>query len=163
MGQAASITLANKSDILYDIDEFSQRFKKATLSTMAVPMIIVAFPILNAYKFSEYEYTGVKVVDGTIGGLLGVVGCRYNFAWARAVGELVREVRKTVYTQLKENKISARKLFLVSAWSVRELVTTVNQTKYLDEDMRLIDEQRFIQALMQAVLKKRKRSHRVNK
>ncbi|ORE11662.1 hypothetical protein BCV72DRAFT_246705 [Rhizopus microsporus var. microsporus] len=41
---------------------------------MAVPMIIVAFPILNAYKFSEYEYTGVKVVDGTIGGLLGVVG-----------------------------------------------------------------------------------------
>ncbi|RCH97165.1 hypothetical protein CU097_012710 [Rhizopus azygosporus] len=339
MGQAASITLANKSDILYDIDEFSQRFKKATLSTMAVPMIIVAFPILNAYKFSEYEYTGVKVVDGTIGGLLGVVGwpispfvafwsayqsifveepdrmaeisedvktmvrraigldcdrfyniavvgaagtgksslvngilgypdndqyaaaiheagghtteprgyrhpdlrnmilwdmpgagtltnndktyfednylyafdsliivtaerlqaidleiaakaqeyhipvlfvrnrCdqslqskikRYetkdsNLAWARAVGELVREVRKTVYTQLKENKISARKLFLVSAWSVRELVTTVNQTKYLDEDIRLIDEQRFIQALMQAVLKKRKRSHRVNK
>lgn len=81
MGQAASITLANKSDILYDIDEFSQRFKKATLSTMAVPMIIVAFPILNAYKFSEYEYTGVKVVDGTIGGLLGVVGCRYNFEW----------------------------------------------------------------------------------
>lgn len=86
-----------------------------------------------------------------------------NLAWAKAVGELVREVRKTVYTQLKENKISARKLFLVSAWSVRELVTTVNQTKYLDEDMRLIDEQRFIQALMQAVLKKRKRSHRVNK
>ncbi|CEI90851.1 hypothetical protein RMCBS344292_05161 [Rhizopus microsporus] len=86
-----------------------------------------------------------------------------NLAWARAVGELVREVRKTVYTQLKENKISARKLFLVSAWSVRELVTTVNQTKYLDEDMRLIDEQRFIQALMQAVLKKRKRSHCVNK
>lgn len=75
----------------------------------------------------------------------------------------MREVRKTVYTQLKENKISARKLFLVSAWSVRELVTTVNQTKYLDEDIRLIDEQRFIQALMQAVLKKRKRSHRVNK
>lgn len=75
MGQAASITLGNKSNILYDIDDFSGRFHKATLSTISVPMVIVAFPILNAYKFSETEYTGVKVVDSTIGGLLGVVGC----------------------------------------------------------------------------------------
>jgi hypothetical protein len=74
MGQAASITLGDKSNILYDIDDFSGRFHKATLSTITVPMVIVAFPILNAYKFSETEYTGVKVVDGTIGGLLGVVG-----------------------------------------------------------------------------------------
>ncbi|KAI9473903.1 MAG: interferon-inducible GTPase-domain-containing protein [Benjaminiella poitrasii] len=41
---------------------------------MTVPMVIVAFPILNAYKFSETEYTGVKIVDSTIGGLLGVIG-----------------------------------------------------------------------------------------
>lgn len=82
MGQAASITFSNKSDILYDIDGFSTRFHKATLSTISVPMVIVAFPILNAYKFSEHEYTGVKVVDSTIGGLLGVVGCKNtkNFA-----------------------------------------------------------------------------------
>lgn len=79
MGQAASITLSNKSDILYDIDDFHGRFHKATLTTISVPMIIVAFPILNAYKFSATEYTGVKVVDSTIGGLLGVVGCKlYN-------------------------------------------------------------------------------------
>lgn len=77
MGQAASITFSNKSDILYDIDDFSTRFRKATISTISVPMVIVAFPILNAYKFSENEYTGVKVVDGTIGGLLGVVGCKH--------------------------------------------------------------------------------------
>ncbi|KAI8641012.1 hypothetical protein BD408DRAFT_452387 [Parasitella parasitica] len=37
-------------------------------------MVIVAFPILNAYKFSEHEYTGVKMIDSTVGGLLGVVG-----------------------------------------------------------------------------------------
>jgi hypothetical protein len=74
MGQAASITLGDKSNILYDIDDFSGKFHKATLSTITVPMVIVAFPILNAYKFSETEYTGVKVVDSTIGGLLGVVG-----------------------------------------------------------------------------------------
>ncbi|KAI8073386.1 interferon-inducible GTPase-domain-containing protein [Gilbertella persicaria] len=71
MGQAASITLGNKSDIIYDKDDFSNRFYKATI---AVPMVIVAFPILNAYKFSANEFTGVKVVDSTIGGLLGVVG-----------------------------------------------------------------------------------------
>lgn len=76
MGQAASITFGNKSNILYDIDDFSGKFHKATLSTITVPMVIVAFPILNAYKFSETEYTGVKVVDSTIGGLLGVVGCK---------------------------------------------------------------------------------------
>lgn len=76
MGQAASITLGNKSDILYDTDDFTNKFHKATMSTITVPMVIVAFPILNAYKFSENEYTGVKVVDSTIGGLLGVVGCK---------------------------------------------------------------------------------------
>lgn len=79
-----------------------------------------------------------------------------NTIWAKAVGELVKEVRKTVFKQLKENKISARKLFLLSAWSLRELMATVNHPKYLKEDVRLIDEQRFIQALMDAVLKKRK-------
>lgn len=78
MGQAASITFSNKSNILYDIDDFSSRFKKATMSTISVPMVIVAFPILNAYKFSEHEYTGVKMVDSTIGGLLGVVGCKFT-------------------------------------------------------------------------------------
>jgi hypothetical protein len=75
------------------------------------------------------------------------------------VGELVKEVRKTVFKQLKENKISARKLFLLSSWSLRELMATVNQAKYLKENVRLIDEQRFIQALMEAVLKKRKASN----
>ncbi|KAI8375138.1 interferon-inducible GTPase-domain-containing protein [Blakeslea trispora] len=74
MGQAASITLSNKSDILYDKNDFTSRFHRATMTTIAVPMVIVAFPILNAYKFSTNELTGVKVVDGTIGGLLGVVG-----------------------------------------------------------------------------------------
>ncbi|CAO0789213.1 unnamed protein product [Mucor circinelloides] len=344
MGQAASITFSNKSNILYDIDDFSSRFKKATMSTISVPMVIVAFPILNAYKFSEHEYTGVKMVDSTIGGLLGVVGwplspfvafwsayqtiftegpnksievseetklmvrkaigldcdnfyniavvgaagtgksslvngilgypdtdryaaaineagkkineprgyrhpdlrrmilwdmpgagttlhnsatyfednylkafdsliivtaerlqsidldialkaqehhipvlfvrnrcdqslnskiSRYtqdpstrdldvNTIWAKAVGELVKEVRKTVFKQLKENKISAKRLFLLSAWSLRDLMASVNHPNYLKEDVRLIDEQRFIQALMDAVLKKRKAPVRQN-
>lgn len=80
-----------------------------------------------------------------------------NTIWAKAVGELVKEVRRTVFKQLKENKISAKKLFLLSAWSLRDLMSTVNQpSTYLKQDVRLIDEQRFIQALMDAVLKKRK-------
>lgn len=80
-----------------------------------------------------------------------------NTVWAKAVGELVKEVRRTVFKQLKENKISAKRLFLLSAWSLRDLMATVNHPNYLKEDVRLIDEQRFIQALMDAVLKKRKR------
>jgi hypothetical protein len=76
MGQAASITLSDKSDIICDSEDFSKRFNKMALSTIKVPMVIVAFPLLNAYKFREHEFTGVKVIDGTIGGLLGVVGCK---------------------------------------------------------------------------------------
>jgi hypothetical protein len=77
MGQAASITLSDKSDIICDSEDFSRRFNKMALSTIKVPMVIVAFPLLNAYKFREHEFTGVKVIDGTIGGLLGVVGCKF--------------------------------------------------------------------------------------
>lgn len=85
-----------------------------------------------------------------------------NTIWAKSVGELVKEVRRTVFKQLKDNKISTRKLFLLSAWSLRELMATVNHPKYLKEDVRLIDEQRFIQALMDAVLRKRKTSNSSN-
>jgi hypothetical protein len=85
-----------------------------------------------------------------------------NTVWAKAVGELVKEVRRTVFKQLKENKISAKRLFLLSAWSLRDLMATVNHPSYLKEDVRLIDEQRFIQALMDAVLKKRKRRPNTN-
>lgn len=66
-------------------------------------------------------------------------------------------MRRTVFKQLKENKISAKRLFLLSAWSLRDLMSTVNHPTYLKQDVRLIDEQRFIQALMDAVLKKRKK------
>ena len=44
----------------------------------------------------------------------------------------------------------------MSAWSLRDLMATVNHPNYLKEDVRLIDEQRFIQALMDAVLRKRR-------
>ncbi|KAG0176512.1 hypothetical protein DFQ28_007207 [Apophysomyces sp. BC1034] len=74
MGQAASHTLAGKSNIFYDYGDLSSRFTKATLSTLAVPMVIVAFPLLNAYTFTEEELTGFKLMDGAIGGLLGVLG-----------------------------------------------------------------------------------------
>lgn len=80
MGQATSSNLPAKGQaVLCDYDEFASnsRFSKATFSTLAVPMIIVAFPILNAYTFvTEQELTGVKLMDGAIGGLLGVLGCK---------------------------------------------------------------------------------------
>lgn len=75
----------------------------------------------------------------------------------------MKEVRRTVFRQLKENKISAKRLFLLSAWSLRDFMATVNRPTYLKQDMRLIDEQRFIQALMDAVLKKRKSKKSVSK
>jgi hypothetical protein len=42
---------------------------------LAVPVVIVAYPILNAYTFQESDITGFRIIDGTIGGLLGVIAC----------------------------------------------------------------------------------------
>ncbi|KAI9321456.1 interferon-inducible GTPase-domain-containing protein [Dichotomocladium elegans] len=66
--------MPHKSNVFYDYEDFSNRFSKLTASALAVPMIIIAFPILNAYSFTEDEMTGMKLMDGMIGGLLGIVG-----------------------------------------------------------------------------------------
>ncbi|ORZ06722.1 interferon-inducible GTPase-domain-containing protein [Absidia repens] len=72
MGQATSKNL--RPDAFYDYKDVGNKFTKVTLSTLAVPMVIIAFPLLNAYTFTEEELTGFKVMDGAIGGLLGVIG-----------------------------------------------------------------------------------------
>ncbi|KAI8138453.1 interferon-inducible GTPase-domain-containing protein [Fennellomyces sp. T-0311] len=74
MGQATSTALAHKSNVFIDYDDFSSRFSKVAISTATVPVVVIAFPILNAYTFSEDDMTGVKMMDGMIGGLLGVIG-----------------------------------------------------------------------------------------
>lgn len=77
MGQAASSKtisfFTKRSDSVYE--DISNRFTKATVSTLAVPVVIVAYPILNAYTFQESDITGFRIIDGTIGGLLGVIAC----------------------------------------------------------------------------------------
>lgn len=118
MGQAASITFSNKSNLLYDIDDFSGRFQKATMSTISVPMVIVAFPILNAYKFSEHEYTGVKMVDSTIGGLLGVVGCKY--------------IHMYTYTQSNSDQYVGPLSPFVAFWSAYQSMFTEGPNKSIE-------------------------------
>lgn len=81
MGQATSTSIPRKSNVFYNYDDFSNRFTKVTLSTLAVPMVVIAFPMLNAYTFTEEELTGVKVMDGMIGGLLGIIGCGFSFVF----------------------------------------------------------------------------------
>jgi hypothetical protein len=61
-----------------DINEYqdiSNKFSKATLSTLTVPVIVIAYPALNAYAFQEMDITGYRLVDGAIGGVLGVIAC----------------------------------------------------------------------------------------
>jgi hypothetical protein len=73
MGQATSKKL--RQDTLYDYKDISNnKFTKATFSTLAVPMVIIAFPLLNAYTFTEEELTGFKLMDSMLGGLVGVIG-----------------------------------------------------------------------------------------
>ena len=81
MGQATSSpnTLSffqkNSNSEKSEYHDISNRFSKATLSTLTVPVIIVAYPALNAYAFQEMDITGYRIVDGAIGGLLGVIAC----------------------------------------------------------------------------------------
>lgn len=79
MGQTVSTAVPYKSNVFYDYEDFSSRFSKLTVSALTIPMVIIAFPVLNAYIFTEDELTGVKLMDGMIGGLLGIVGCEYPF------------------------------------------------------------------------------------
>ncbi|KAI9262002.1 interferon-inducible GTPase-domain-containing protein [Sporodiniella umbellata] len=78
MGQAVSSSSITRksfytktSDSVYE--DISNRFTKATVSTLAVPVVIIAYPILNAYTFQDSDITGYRVIDGAIGGLLGVI------------------------------------------------------------------------------------------
>jgi hypothetical protein len=57
-------------------EDISDTFTKAKVSSLAIPMVIVAYPVLNAYMFHESDITGHRIVDSAIGGLLGVIACK---------------------------------------------------------------------------------------
>ncbi|GAA5801427.1 hypothetical protein HPULCUR_006873 [Helicostylum pulchrum] len=63
------VTNSDKSEY----EDITHTFSKATLSTLTVPVIIIAYPALNAYAFQDMDITGHRMVDGAIGGLLGVI------------------------------------------------------------------------------------------
>lgn len=320
----------------YEYQDISNKFSKATLSTLTVPVIVVAYPALNAYAFQEMDITGYRVVDGAIGGLLGVIAwpispflaiwgavkinfkekplvplpipaeilqkaeqniklnttsfyniaivgesgtgkssianailgykdtdpkaakvgeiettsrpasyqhpdlakmviwdipgvgtkshpietyfednylCAFDllvivlgnrllqhdidialkakehkipvlyvrsksdqaieskrkrykgaeeFSWANAVGELVHEVRDSVFTQLRQHKLNTKKLFIVSADTLRLFVATINK-KEKRQAIQLIDEQRFMTALIEGVVNKRQQLEKLAK
>lgn len=83
MGQASSspnsLGFFRKNPLTNDYEDMSNKFTKATMSTLAVPVIIVAYPVLNAYTFQDSDITGYRIVDSAIGGVLGVIGCNNLF------------------------------------------------------------------------------------
>ncbi|KAI8353245.1 interferon-inducible GTPase-domain-containing protein [Choanephora cucurbitarum] len=78
MGQATSsphsLSFFQRNSITNEYEDISNKFTKATVSTLAVPVIIIAYPVLNAYTFHDSDITGFRMIDGAIGGLLGVIG-----------------------------------------------------------------------------------------
>ncbi|ORX62765.1 P-loop containing nucleoside triphosphate hydrolase protein [Hesseltinella vesiculosa] len=81
----------------------------------------------------------------------------YQRLWNEAVGQLGKEVRKTVYRDMKNYKISTRRLFTISAWNLQEFVQSLSQQDLRRDYLRLIDENRFLKVLIEGVLLKRKR------
>lgn len=76
--------------------------------------------------------------------------------WAEASGQLMKEVRKSIYRQMKDNKLSTKRLFTISAWNLQEFVYHLSK-KQLENNLKLIDEQRFLRVLIEGVILKRKR------
>lgn len=85
-----------------------------------------------------------------------------TYEWASAVGELVKEVRESVFSQLRQEQLNTRKLFIISAETLQVFVATINKQEKRDH-INSIDEQRFIRALVEGVFAKRRLLEKQNK
>jgi hypothetical protein len=83
-----------------------------------------------------------------------------TYKWSAAVGDLIKEVKQSIYKQLKSNNFSTKKLFILSAWNLQEFVSALSKRE-LNKDMHLIDEQRFMRTLIEGVLAKRRRKEKM--
>ncbi|KAI8644783.1 hypothetical protein BD408DRAFT_112199 [Parasitella parasitica] len=77
-----------------------------------------------------------------------------EYQWATAVGEFVLEVRDSVFSQLRQNQLNTKKLFIVSAESLRMFVATINKQEER-KTIKTIDEERFMTSLIEGVVTKR--------
>lgn len=74
-------------------------------------------------------------------------------AWANIKHK--KKVRDSVFTQLRQHGLNTKKLFIVSADTLRLFVATINK-KHERQSVKLIDEERFMTALIQGVFTKRR-------
>lgn len=71
-------------------------------------------------------------------------------------------MRDSVFTQLRQHKLNTKKLFIVSADTLRLFVATINK-KEKRQAIQLIDEQRFMTALIEGVVNKRQQLEKLAK
>lgn len=71
-------------------------------------------------------------------------------------------MRDSVFTQLRQHKLNTKKLFIVSADTLRLFVATINK-KEKRKAIQLIDEQRFMTALIEGVVNKRQQLEKLAK
>ncbi|KAI9321457.1 hypothetical protein BX666DRAFT_982131 [Dichotomocladium elegans] len=77
--------------------------------------------------------------------------------WGKAVGELVEEVRNNICEQLKANRISKRRLFIISSWNLQMYVQALKDARLEDAKLRLIHEERFLRQLVERAINRRRR------
>lgn len=75
---------------------------------------------------------------------------------------LLVQVKQSIYKQLKANRLSTKRLFIVSAWNLQEFVSVLSNQE-MEQSLRLIDEQRFLRRLIEGVLVKRKYREKLKK
>ncbi|GAA5801426.1 hypothetical protein HPULCUR_006872 [Helicostylum pulchrum] len=72
------------------------------------------------------------------------------------------KVREDVFNELRKFKLNTRKLFIVSASTLNLFVATINK-KEKRKAIKLIDEQRFMTALIEGVVNKRRQLEKLAK
>lgn len=71
-------------------------------------------------------------------------------------------MRESVFSQLRQEQLNTRKLFIISAETLQAFVATINNEEKRDH-LDTIDEQRFIRALVEGVFAKRRLLEKQNK
>ncbi|RUS18606.1 interferon-inducible GTPase-domain-containing protein [Endogone sp. FLAS-F59071] len=77
-----------------------------------------------------------------------------NITWEQAAEKLQQEVRKSIQGQLEEAMLAPGRLFVVSAWSLQEVVQMIEKEES-SQELKLMDEIALISMLMEETISRR--------
>lgn len=72
-------------------------------------------------------------------------------------------MKHTICKHLRANRISKRRLFIISSWALQDYVKMLTEHSMEKDKLRLIHEERFLRQLVEGLLYKRRRTEKHRK